>query len=236
MRALQEGVATLQDSLARSEVRNLRKELDCWHSNARTRIESNIFKDVLIEFYECAVGDKVKCMATGRAYPRNEVRASHIIKRSTNGDTMELFGLPADIDNPCNGMLLVEPFEQAFDRKDVCILHDPATGQLKIKVLNPQLRTAEMRSEQQPNKTYGTYGLTDGLALQLPKNKFPYRRVLSMHAKFAFSRALHLGWIQDAEILESYFNVSDAGLQEPLGLGNLSWKEVHANIHARTPV
>ena len=232
--ALQDGLVALQDAMVRNELRNLRKELDCWHSNARTLVESTSFKDTLIEFYHCAVGDRVKCMATGRDYPRKEVRASHIIKRSTNGDTMDLFGLLADIDNPRNGMLLLEPIEQAFDRKDICILYNPVSRGLTMKVLNPQLRDAEMRSEQ--GKTYGTYGSIDGAVLQLPEGKFPYRRVLSMHAKFAFSRALNMCWIEDTEVLENYFNVSDTGLQEPLGLGHLSWQEVHAGIHTRAQV
>ena len=236
VRALNDRLVALQTGLMENEVRNLRKELDCWHSNARTRFESSSFKDALIDFYECAFEDKVTCMATGCAYPRNEVRASHIVKRSTNGDTMKLFGLPTDIDNPRNGLLLLEPIEQAFDRKDICILHVPTTGQLTMKVLNPQLMAARMKSEQQPCKTYGTYGSIDGAVLQLPEGKFPYRRVLSIHAKFAFSRALHMGWIEDTEVLESYFNVSDMGLQEPLGLGHLSWQQVHTDIHTHTAV
>ena len=221
----------LRDQLERSEVRLLCKDLDCWHSNARTHVENKSFKDALIEFYESAVGDQVKCMATGRAYAPHEVRASHIIKRSTNGDTMGLYGLPPDIDNPRNGLLLLEPIEVAFDRKDICILHNPITGKLTMKVLNPQLKTEVMKGGQNESFKYGKYELIDGAVLQLPNDKFPYRRVLSMHAKFAFSRALHLGWISDTEVLDSYFNVSDTGLQEPLGLADLTWQQVHSEIH-----
>ena len=227
-------VRALQEGLARIEIRNLRKELDCWHSNARTVFESSSFKDALIAYYHCAVDIRVKCMTTGRDYPRNEVRASHIIKRSTHRDTLTLFGLPADIDRPRNGILLLEPIVQSFDRKDICILYNPVKRQLTMKVLNPQLMEAEMRSEEH-GKTYGTYGSIDGAVLQLPEGKFPYRRVLSMHAKFAFSRALHMGWIEDTEVLECYFNVSDMGLQEPLGLGHLSWQQVHTDTYTCTP-
>ncbi len=81
-----------------------------------------------------------------------------------------------------------------------------------------------------------TYGSIDGLVLQLPTGVFPYRRALSMHAKFAYSRALHLGWITASATLDSYFNVSDNGLQEPVGLGLLTWQEVHLSIHNVTGV
>jgi hypothetical protein len=230
IRDLRDQLTALQDAMERSEIRKLRKKLDCWRSNARTRVESSTFKDALIDFYHCAADDgRVKCMATGRDYSRHEVRASHIMKRSTNGDTLALFGLPVHLDHPRNGMLLLEPIEQAFDRKDVCILYSPVTRQLTLKVLNPQLHELKITSEQ--GTIYGTYGSIDGAVLQLPEGKVPYRRILSMHAKFAFSRALNFGWVENTEVLESYFNVSDAGLEEPLGLGHLTWQQVHSDIH-----
>ena len=36
-----------------------------------------------------------------------------------------------------------------------------------------------------------------------------------MHAKYAFARALQYGWIVMTETLDTYFNVSDEGLEEP---------------------
>jgi hypothetical protein len=76
-----------------------------------------------------------------------------------------------------------------------------------------------------------TFNSIDGLELQLPDAIFPLRRILSLHAKFSFSRALDRGWIQPTESFESYFNISDNGIQEPLGIGSLTWKEVHTSIH-----
>jgi hypothetical protein len=102
------------------------------------------------------------------------------------------------------------------------------------KVLNPSLMTELMPKSQPHGSTYlMTYGSVDGVVLQLPSpTTFPYRRALSMHAKFAFSRALRLNWIaDDSATLDSYFNISDNGLQEPLGLGLLTWQEVHTSIH-----
>ena len=225
-------VRELRRDLVNIELRKLRQDLDCWHSNSRTAYESTFFKDNLATFYGCsrATDTDLKCMLTGTFYARNEVRASHIIKRSTDGDTMHLYGLPADIDNVRNGLLLLEPIEQAFDRKDICFVHNSFTKELVAKVLNPNLITEQMRPQRGP--CYGrTFGSIDGQALQLPPNMFPYRRALNMHAKFAYSRALHLHWITNEVTLDSYFNLSDAGLEEPLGLGHLTWQHVHSTIH-----
>jgi hypothetical protein len=230
---MEKKVQILTESLAKAEIRQLRERLDCWHSNARTALESSLFKDSLAVFYNCTrtADTHLKCMLTNLFYPRNEVRASHIIKRSTQGDTMHLYHLPQDIDNPRNGLLLLEPIEQAFDRKDICFLYNSFNNELTAKVLNPSLMTEYLKLSN-PAKTYTlTYGNLDGRALQLPAGAFPYRRVLSMHAKFAYSRALNQGWIAGTETLESYFNISDAGLMEPRGLGELTWQEVHSAIH-----
>jgi hypothetical protein len=212
----------LRTDLENAQIRRLRERLDCWHSNSRTVMESNVFKDTLAEFYNCTRTEdtNLKCMVTNAFYPRYEVRASHIIKRSTDGDTMHMYGLAPHVDHPRNGLLLLEPIEQAFDRKDLCFLYNAITNQLVVKVLDPSLIPEHMPKSQSRGETYPmTYGSIDGLVLQLPSATFPYRRALSMHAKFAFSRALHFTWIADSATLDSYFNVSDNGLEEPLGLG-----------------
>ena len=111
------------------------------------------------------------------------------------------------------------------------------SNQLVAKVLNPSLTKELMPKSKPRGTTYPmNYGSVDGLVLQLPSaTTFPYRRALSMHAKFAFSRALYLNWIiADSTTLYSYFNISNNGLQEPLGLGLLTWQEVHMSIHNAT--
>lgn len=200
-----------------------------------------MFKESVAAHYSCtrSTDNYLKCMVTGTFYPRHEVRASHIVKRSTDGDTMHLYGLPPNIDHVRNGLLMLEPIEQAFDRKDICFLYDSLTNQLVAKVLNPNLM-GELMPKSGPRgstATYTqTYGSVDGLTLHLPAGVYPYRRALSMHAKFAYSRALHLGWVAASSMLDSYFNVSESGLQEPLGLGLLTWQEVHMSIHNVTGV
>lgn len=228
-------IQALRNSISDAEIRHLRRELYGWYSNSHTVIESNVFKDALAIFYGCTrTNDKfLKCMLTGNFYPRHEVHASHIIKRVASGDTMHLYGLPPNnYDNVRNGLLLLGPIEEAFNRKDICFLYDSISNQLVAKVLNPSLITQPMPKSKPRGATYSmTYGSVDGLVLQMPSaTTFPYRRTLSMHAKFAFSRAIHLTWMADSATLESYFNITDEGLQEPLGRGLLTWREVHSTI------
>lgn len=224
-------VEELRTDMRNEAIRALRRELDCWHTNARTVIESDEFKDDVIALYQCgspSLPNLVKCTVINQYFPRNEVRASHIVKRETQGDTMHLYDLEkSKIDDPRNGIPMLEPIELAFDRKQICILYDPATMELRVKVLNPAMLPKPLKA--QNGKVYPyTYADVDGKVLQLPPGVFPYRRCLSMHAKLAFSKALQWGWIQDSAVLDTYFSVSDGGLEEPL---LLTWQEVHGAIH-----
>ncbi len=220
----------LQEVLAaqrHAKIQKHREELDCWRSSSRTRVESKTFKAGLVDYYRCdGPGGQLKCLLTGEFYDQQHVRASHLIKHCTDGNTMHRYGLPSNIDDVRNGLLLLQDIELAFDRKDICFLYDPLTLALRAKVLNPRLM-----EERMPTHSFRIFGSVDNQVLCLPPGVFPYRRVLSMHAKLSYSRALHKGWITDTEELESYFNVSDTGLQEPLGLGLLTWKQVHPTIH-----
>lgn len=223
----------LRNDLAELEIRRLRKELDCWHSTTRTKVESDEFKDSLIKFY-CREDPNnqynIMCMLTNESYPRKYVRASHIVKRCTEGELMHYFGVDANIDHPRNGLLLLESIERLFDKKDLCFLYDPTNQQIKAKLLNTTLWDVEMKAEDK--SSFGrTYGSVDSLVLHLPEGHFPYRRILSFHAKLALSRALARGWISDDVQFESYFNMSDHGIPEPLGIANLTWQEIHRNVH-----
>lgn len=152
-------------------------------------------------------------MLTNIFYPHYEVRASHITKKLTQSDTtaMHLYSLDQGINHARNGLLLLEPIEQAFDRKDICFLYNCLNHELTAKVLNPNLMMEYLCTESKNPKTYNiTYGHLDGLSLQLPRGVSPYRRVLNMHAKFAYSRAVTEGWTV-TETLNTYFNISDAG-------------------------
>lgn len=125
-------------------------------------------------------------MITHQYFPLGEVRASHMMKKSTNGDTMHFFDLPSNVDDPRNGLLLLEPIKQAFDRKDICFLYNPLTNNLIAKVLNPELMDQHLSTSR--TRYTMTFRYINGRILKLPPGIFPYRRILSFHAKFAYSR------------------------------------------------
>ncbi len=81
----------LRKDFAGLEIRRLSKELDCWHSNARTRMEDDLFKSSLIEFYNRSDpnnANNIICMLTNQSYLKKHVRGSHILKKCTDGDLM----------------------------------------------------------------------------------------------------------------------------------------------------
>lgn len=174
-------------------------------------------------------------MLTNLSFPSKYCRASHLIKRKTEGDYMNLYNLfSTSIDNPRNGLLLLEPIELLFDRKELCFLYDPLTQKITSKLLNTNLNDTLMVAED--NTPFNmTYGSIDGQELQFPANNMPLRRVLSLHAKLSFSKALNQGWIQETEDFESYFKISDEAINEPLGIGDLTWQEVHSKVHYAMP-
>lgn len=229
-------IRALRGDMAKIEVRRLQASLDCWHSNNRTRIESDEFKESLIAYYQCAappstpLSNNIYCMITRKLYRRDLVIASHIVKHSTQGESMPLYGLsPLDIDSPRNGFLMLKSIEESFDRKEVCFIYNPIDRSLRLKVLNPLLMGKKLHSTEPM-----TFANVDNAALMLPVDVFPFRRCLNMHAKFSFSRALLFKWILPTAELDSYFAVSDAGLQEPVGFGDLTWQEVHGTVRGVT--
>ncbi len=120
----------LREDLRQNNLRRLRNDLDCWHSNARTRVESLSFKFASIEYYSRAKGDtNILCMLTNMSFPARFVRASLIFKRSFE-DELKHFGSKLNIDHPRNGLLLLEPIEERYDRKDLCFLYNSTTRKL----------------------------------------------------------------------------------------------------------
>jgi hypothetical protein len=172
-------------------------------------------------------------MVSGQEFEYDKLHPAHLVKHSCP-QLMELYGLRSgEIDNPRNGLLLLDSIEKAFDRMDVCFLYDPIKQILVFKVLNPQLRDKDLlpprnRSNRHCSTVEGrTFQEVDGHQLILPFDKYPYRRILSVHAKFAYARALENEWIKNDETLESYFNISDAGFNEPECIRDLTFREIN---------
>lgn len=226
-----EGQNAIRGELATAEIRRIRKELNCWVTNYRTLQESTEFKHAVIYFYGMAVsavGDRVvtaRCMVSGAVVPYGELRPAHLVKHRTP-HLMTLYGLsPLEIDNPRNGVLMLDSIEKAFDHLDVCFLYNAMTQDVTLKVMNPAFLPRRIL----PNSAVELrcFADIDGKVLQCGAGALPYRRVLSVHTKFAFSRALSMGWIVNTETLATYFNVSEAGLKEPECIRDLTWEQMN---------
>ena len=230
--ALTAGQEAIRNDMASAEVRRIRRELNCWLTNYRTIHESTEFKLAVINYYGMtvsSVGDRImtaRCMVSGAVVQYGELRPAHLVKHSTP-QLMVLYGLSSlEIDNARNGILMLDSIEKAFDHLDVCLLYNSLTHALTLKVMNPVLQTKRIL----PNSTVElrTFADVDGSALKVvTAGSMPYRRILSVHTKFAYSRALSMGWIANTETLSTYFNVSEVGLQEPECICNLTWEQMN---------
>ncbi len=69
-------------------------------------------------------------------------------------------------------------------------MYTPLARSFCIKVLNPALLTVTIA-----NSKGKTFADINGQPLQHPKNKFPYRRLLSFHAQCSFKSAREKNWI-----------------------------------------
>jgi len=234
--AAQESISAAQESIrddiATAEVRRIRKALNCWLTNYRTQVESTEFKKNVIEFYGMArnvKGNRVnlaQCMATGVVAAYGDLRPVHLVKHSTP-ELMSMYGLsPSEVDDARNGILILDSIEKAFDHLDVCFLYEPSTSALILKVLNPLLFKKRIMPESVTEMR--TFSDVDGSHMQIGiPGKIPYRRILSVHTKFAYARALDAKWIENTETLRTYFNVSEVGLQEPECVRDISWEKLN---------
>ena len=223
----------LREELKTQEIRRMRNALNCWRTNNRTMIESSEFKHSVINYYKRTVNVDsngriitARCMVSNEVFGYNELTPAHLVKHRTP-ELMSCYGLlPSDIDNPRNGVLILKAIEESFDRLDACFLFNRLSGKISFKVLRPELM--DSRIHPSSNTELRTFSDIDGAELQLPTDtgSCPYKRVLSMHAKYAFARALQYGWIVGTETLDTYFNVSDGGLEEPDFIQPLSWQDM----------
>jgi hypothetical protein len=187
--------------------------MDNWHGSKVTRTEQPEFKANLKAFYNCEHVDderKIKCMILGGYFDSRVVRASHIWKACTLGAGLEEFQLEdVDLYNERNGLLLHENIEKKFDVKEVCFLYNALVtpNRLTLKVLNPVLLDMNVV----PGTTYGSI---DGHPLLLPDGVYPFRRILSFHAKCSIKFAKKMGWIEKEYDFEPFFTFSD-GASEP---------------------
>lgn len=210
--------------LAKEVVKAQRIRLDAWTPSKRSRDENPGFKSKLIKFYCCehpTDNRLVKCMLLNDYLPKSSVIGSHIYKAATYGSGLEDFGLRVvDLWNERNGMLLYQSIEKAFDVKEVCFIYNSLRSQLCILVLKPDLLGEKVLSpvdqSTYPSLATITFSDLNGRPLQLPAGIFPFRRILSFHAKCSLRYAVGMTWIgqETADSYLPYFDLSE-GASEP---------------------
>lgn len=83
---------------------------------------------------------------------------------------------------------------------------DSFRGLFLVKVLNPNIFTMEIA-----NSGGKTFASIHDQPMQHPKNKFPFRRLLSFHARCSLLAAKEKGWISELQFnaYEPYHSFSD---------------------------
>jgi hypothetical protein len=150
----------------------------------------------------------VKCMLTQQHFPRSEVRAAHLFPKRSADIFHTTLGLSADLINHVrNGLLLCRSIEDAYDRQRVCFIYNPLDAKFYFRVLDSQLRDRPAEPSQK------TFGQLDRQALWLPDGKFPFRRVLALHAREALVHArteyAYIPDPEDEEAIETALDLSD---------------------------
>lgn len=222
---LRNQIAALENQGASEELKKLQarvdelekefnlSEYDIWtETGPRDRKEQEKFKKELLKYYNRSNiwGNKVQCMVTNEWHKRSKVIGGHLWMSKTRGKGLLKFGLGfSDLLSPRNGLLMLEPIEDAFDIKYLCFLYNPLGGEnsqnFVVKVLNPNIK------DQVITGTTKRFRDIDGAILQHPKDCFPFRRILSFHAKCAYKLAKSRSWITN-EVFESfgdYFDLSE---------------------------
>lgn len=205
---------------------NQNTRLDPWTPSKVTREQNPDFKEKLIQYYKRMDKNttQVKCMILDVYLPKHVVIGAHIWKASTLGRGMEAFGLRVpDVWSERNGILLYDGIEKKFDSKDVCFIYQPFEQILVLKVLNPSLLDQPVVVQRHAPELAGfldsgtTWKTIDEAPLRLPHGVFPFKRILSWHAKCSVKWAVSNDWMTQAHadsVYGPYFNTS-VGAIEP---------------------
>jgi hypothetical protein len=182
---------------------------DIWTETGRSEVEQQEFKDGLIKYYSRGgffARNQVQCMMTNEWHRRDHVIAEHIWKHKMHGNGLHKFNLERkDAGSPRNGILMLKDIEDAFTVKHVCIVYNSLRRVFKIKVLNPNIFDTVI------NHSTKTFRDIHDTKLCHPKKKFPFRRLLSFHARCAHKVAREKGWITDVEesLFRPFHDLSD---------------------------
>ena len=170
---------------------------DIWTETGRSEVDQKEFKDSLIKYYRRGgmITDDVKCMMTNEWHKRDFIIAEHIWKQKMHdGRGLCHFNLKQeDASSPRNGILMLKAIEDRFTVKHICLIYISTRQVFIIKVLDPSIMDRKITNS---NKRFRDI---NGAKLCHPAGCFPFRRLLSFHAKLALKEAREKGWISEAE-------------------------------------
>jgi hypothetical protein len=206
-----QGLEEVKREIATLAVEHNLSNYDIWTETGRSEAEQTEFKASLIKYYDRAGWwhrGKLRCMVTNRWHEKNEVVAAHIWAHRTHGDGLGKFHLNRnDVSCMRNGFLVLKDIEKQFDKKYLCFVYNAIEQKLVVKVLNPALLGRNIEFSKPPT----TFADIDGGQLSHPNGKYPFRRLLSFHARCSYKFAKEKGWIT-AEIeaqFKPYHDLSD---------------------------
>jgi hypothetical protein len=123
-----------------------------------------------------------------------------------HGTGLKKFGLKRnDTGSPRNGILMLKDIEHYFRKKFICVVYDAIHKRFVIKVLCPDIMDVKITNSKK------TFRHINDTYLGHPKRKYPYRRLLSFHARCSFRLAREKSWIsaQEEESFTPYHDLSD---------------------------
>jgi hypothetical protein len=208
-----QGLEEVRSEIATLAVEHNLSNHDIWTETGRSEAEQTEFKDRLIRYYNRrgwwpGLRGELRCMVTNQWHQKNEVAAAHIWAHRTQGEGLGKFHLGRnDVSCKRNGFLVLKDIEKQFDKKYLCFVYNAIAQTLVVKVLNPALLGRNIEFSNPPI----TFAGIDGKQLLHPNGKYPFRRLLSFHARCSYKFAKEKGWIT-AEIealFEPYHDLSD---------------------------
>ena len=173
--------------------RLLTRRMDPWEAISQTTANSERkrFKDIL----EVEYGSPATCMVTG--VTGDKVLAAHIWPASARDSRLEEFGLTHDdVMSWRNGVFLIKALETQFDKKRVGFQYVNGNGEdmFKLRIFDCNLNTTRVSGAPSADGARLTFGLLDGMELQLPVGKVPFRRLLVWHYAACLAQTKRLDW------------------------------------------
>jgi len=127
----------------------------------------------------------------------DKVLAAHIWPASARDSRLEEFGLTHDdVMSWRNGVFLIKALETQFDKKRVGFQYVNGNGEdmFKLRIFDCNLNTTRVSGAPSADGARLTFGLLDGMELQLPVGKVPFRRLLVWHYAACLAQTKRLDW------------------------------------------